>query len=536
MKSTGTKENRGSVLLNRDENDIIFKLIGNRCQCLAAGVIQLYLTQSPSHKEWIKRNAGVITLIRDNPRRSFFLRLYCLQRNAMLWEHEVYNSMEYNAPMPYFHTFEGEDSMVAFNFADETEAIILRNALLAKLNTNRQRRQERSSRMETESQNRVVTLPRKSPSSSSTFGFTSATNINMLNGSPSGIGVNRSVSSSSMYKTKKKDSKKDGKRKLTTADIGLPSDFRHLSGMRWNPDIKGIDISESQLAEFFNKVGVSEQELRNKKTRKFIYKFIEEHGGISAIQNDIIPTTNSQSSHQPPPLPPGLDTPPPIPARTIPHLSASPGSNSMQPRSARPLPPLRTTVPPAPPSAPPVHRSLPSRPPPPLNSPAPQLPPPPPPPPPPARGSSSTSTSTNTNTNTSPSTNVPPPPPPPLPDFSNNDNLTSTDSPFNNNGDTNDMRPKLMESIRSGTTLRKVSQSEVKPSPVPDSRNDLLDQIRRGIELKPVTTKTKSTSLTEPQGLAGALSRALAERSRALGNDSQDSSSGTSEDDDDWDD
>lgn len=83
---------------------------------------------------------------------------------------------------------------------------------------------------------------------------------------------------------------------------------------------------------------------------------------------------------------------------------------------------------------------------------------------------------------------------------------------------------------------QKVSQTEAKPSPVPDSRNDLLDQIRRGIELKPVTTKTKSTSLTEPQGLAGALSRALAERSRALGNDSQDSSSGTSEDDDDWDD
>lgn len=83
--------------------------------------------------------------------------------------------------------------------------------------------------METESQNRVVTLPRKSPSSSTTFGFTSATNINMLNGSPSGIGVNRSVSSSSMYKTKKKDSKKDGKRKLTTADIGQPSDFRFFS-------------------------------------------------------------------------------------------------------------------------------------------------------------------------------------------------------------------------------------------------------------------------------------------------------------------
>lgn len=44
----------------------------------------------------------------------------------MLWEHEVYNSMDYRAPLAYFHTFEGEDSMTAFNFANETDAIVLR--------------------------------------------------------------------------------------------------------------------------------------------------------------------------------------------------------------------------------------------------------------------------------------------------------------------------------------------------------------------------------------------------------------------------
>lgn len=95
-------------------------------QCLAAGVIQLYLTEPPLHKEWIKKTTGIITLIRDNPRRSFFLRLYCLQRKAMLWEHEVYNAMDYKAPMSYFHTFEAEDCMTAFNFASETDAVTLR--------------------------------------------------------------------------------------------------------------------------------------------------------------------------------------------------------------------------------------------------------------------------------------------------------------------------------------------------------------------------------------------------------------------------
>lgn len=138
-----------------------------------------------------------------------------------------------------------------------------------------------------------------------------------------------------------------------------------------------------------------------------------------------------------------------------------------QQRTARPLPPLRTHPLPAPPTAPPVHRSLPSRPPPPSNSPAPQLPPPPPPPPPPARGSSSSSSS---------SSNVPPPPPPPLPDFSLNDTgASNADASYNNNGDISDIRPKLMESIRSGTTLKvrrmetlalfviRLDESEVQP-------------------------------------------------------------------------
>lgn len=44
----------------------------------------------------------------------------------MLWEHEIYNSMDYKAPISYFHTFEAEDCMAAFNFASETEAITLR--------------------------------------------------------------------------------------------------------------------------------------------------------------------------------------------------------------------------------------------------------------------------------------------------------------------------------------------------------------------------------------------------------------------------
>lgn len=87
------------------------------------------------------------------------------------------------------------------------------------------------------------------------------------------------------------------------------------------------------------------------------------------------------------------------------------------------------------------------------------------------------------------------------------------------------------------SSLQKVSKTETKPPPVNDSRSDLLEQIRQGIELRPVPNEVKSTPPPACQGtsLASALTRALAERSRAIHSESDESTSDTSEDDD-WDD
>jgi len=94
-----------------------------------------------------------------------------------------------------------------------------RNILLGKLNAKRQRRQERKAK-EMQVSN---TLPWKTQSSMSPF--TSGSSSNLSNGA---IGVNRSASSSSMYKTKKKKNEQDLKRKLTKDDISLPSNFRYI--------------------------------------------------------------------------------------------------------------------------------------------------------------------------------------------------------------------------------------------------------------------------------------------------------------------
>ena len=74
-------------------------------QSLAAAVIQLYTAVS---NQWQKRHCGVLFLIKDNIKRSYFLRVYCLDRQALLWEQEMYNQFDYKAVQSYFHTFEGD--------------------------------------------------------------------------------------------------------------------------------------------------------------------------------------------------------------------------------------------------------------------------------------------------------------------------------------------------------------------------------------------------------------------------------------------
>lgn len=52
-----------------------------------------------------------------------------------------------------------------------------------------------------------------------------------------------------------KKNKKDKNKKLTKADIGLPSDFKHLSHVGWDPNQGfALDNVDPNLLKFFAKV------------------------------------------------------------------------------------------------------------------------------------------------------------------------------------------------------------------------------------------------------------------------------------------
>ncbi|KAJ1525200.1 hypothetical protein ONE63_010032 [Megalurothrips usitatus] len=505
MVSDTHTQRYSSLLLSPEENDQVIRLLGERCQHLVMSVVQVFQTAAPDHGSWRKRDAGVLVLVKDNCRRSYFFRLYCLTRRQLVWEHEVYSNMEYNTPKPFFHMFEAEDCVTAFNFADDREAVTLDKVLKENMAARQKRRQERE---------------RKKQASQST---TAGNHLSSQHSVSTPQLSNGSIQVSAHHRATKailelagglmggKDKRRQAeKKKFTKADIGSPQDFRHVSHVGWNPNT-GFDFDEGDCAlkEFLAKAGVSESQLQDKNTRDFIYGFINDNGGIDRVKSEV----------QVPDVPP-----PPVPARS------APTNASIRTAPPPPPPPSRTQLPPPlPPSQAPVAVSTPRPPPPPPLRTLPQrqdsakgapTPPAPPPPPPMQMGASSP---------------APPPPPPPgaapaapLPP-------AAPAAPA-----VPDLRSALMDAIRSGKALKPVSQEEKsRNGNVGDSRSELMDQIRQGKELKAVVPAPRpSPSNSMPSdSLAGALARALADRSRAIHSDSSGSSSGEEEEDDDeWED
>ncbi|KAF0752333.1 neural Wiskott-Aldrich syndrome protein-like isoform X1 [Aphis craccivora] len=450
MKPGLYHEQKCSQLLSKDENESVLQLLGSKCQSLAMAVIQFFSTDGPEGTEWRQKNFGILCFVRDPNRKSYYFRLYCPIRHQLLWEHEMYNGLLYQSPTKFFHCFEAEECIVGFNFASEDEAAVFEEAVINLQRRRREKRLEQRSKSHNNQNN--VLQP--------------VCNSNNTYGPP--IQMNGKG-----HKNKGKNSKN---KKYTKDQIGLPENFRHVQHIGWDPD-RGFDlgqIKDPQLNTFFAKAGVSESQLRNPQTRDFIYDFIDKHGGMDAIKEDV------QDSHVPPPLPTRFRQAPPPPPIS---------NNTSSTRSPAPPPPRPNNM------TIPVKKQeeffIP--------------------PPPPLMNA------------------APPPPPPPQMELIKSKPVEAV--PDTRSALLEAIRSgKTLKHVDTSNSVKSPNAAE------PNSRNDLLDQIRQGVELKsvqPIDKKNVNNNL-EADGLAGALARALAERARVIHSDS--STSESSEGEDDWDD
>lgn len=457
-------------------------------EVLALGVAELYRS-SPNarHDRWSRAHCGVVCFIKDNVAHAFFIRLFDFDKSDFIWEQELFLDFSYSTPLSYFHTFEADDCQAGLNFAYEAEAEGFHTAVEQRLEARRRKREERR-RCHSAIQ---PTVPKHDP---------------QIPCSANGVS-NQYVYKKHKYGKKSKNKKVETK--LTKEDIGSPMDFKHVQHVGWDPN-KGFDfhnVVDKELNKFFEMASVSEQDLNDETTRKFIYDFIERNGGIDAIKDVSKPPS---APAVPPQVPTREQPPPPLASRVHP-----PPSNVRV--APRPTPHGRGPAPRqlAPHGAPVSNGTGVAA-------------PPPPPPPLPTGGHGGGKGAP-----------PPPPPPPPPPDFCPPKVNGSAPPPAPPPGlpAAGDTMGALLDQIRKGKTLNHVDPETESLHSNPDNRGTLLDQIRGGVQLKSVQDNPRvSPTENKLEGLAGALARALQERARACLPDDSDSSDGSDEDEDDWDD
>ncbi|KAG8548962.1 hypothetical protein GDO81_023386 [Engystomops pustulosus] len=309
------QENVPSVLLQAQENQKVFQMLGRKCMTLATTVAQLLL--SPNNDHWIKQGCGVVCIVKDNPKRSYFIRFYDITEEKLVWEQEIYQQFAYSSPRPYFHTFPSDEYQAGLNFASEEEAENFRAVVEEKMQK-RQHRQERRS-----------TLPLPPPPGQFTNGPPSPqthlpiphSGLNMP-----AVSIQNPDITSERYRAlpipNDRSKSKKGKKKFSKADIGAPSGFkyelyirnfivikamdyipftitvhnithillhyRHVSHVGWDPN-NGFDVNalDPELRDLFSKAGISDAQLKDAETSKLIYDFIEQHGGVEAVKEEL---------------------------------------------------------------------------------------------------------------------------------------------------------------------------------------------------------------------------------------------------------
>uniref|UniRef100_A0A3P8UK99 Actin nucleation-promoting factor WASL n=1 Tax=Cynoglossus semilaevis TaxID=244447 RepID=A0A3P8UK99_CYNSE len=496
--------NVGSLLLTPQENECLFSYLGRKCATLCSAVVQVYGTDRSC--VWVKRCCGVACLVKDNPQRSYFVRVFDIKEGKVMFEQELYHNFNMSCSRSYFISFAGDSCQIGLNFASEEEAKRFRVAISDLLNR-RQRKTGPALHM--------ATVDIKNPEINNLRFHNSHSHQQPYH-------LNNMLSHSGLSRKDKKS--KGKKKKLTKADIGTPSNFQHIGHVGWDPNT-GFDLNnlDPELKNLFDMCGISEAQLKDRETSKVIYDFIEKKGGVEAVKNEL--------RRQAPPPPPSRGGPPPPPPPP-PHQSSAPPPPppSRGGRGAPPPPPpsrAPASAPPPPPPSRPGTLGAPPPPPPPSRT-SHQAPPAPPhhhhhhhhhhqaPPPPPSHASV---------------TPQAPPPPPPAPPKTHQD---SAHSPIPAG------KSALLEQIRGGAQLKKVEQNN-RPTVTNTGRDALLDQIRQGIQLKTVAdTPESSPSTPAPTaGIVGALMEVMQKRSKAIhssDDEEDDEEDEDFEDDDEWED
>lgn len=113
--------------LNSQENEMLFALVGSEAVCLTAAVVQLLKSDRGAWR--VDLPHGVISLVKDYAQRAYFLRIFDILEERIVWDFKLYKAFRAQSfpqcrKLLAFEQMEnGEDGVViGLNFFSEYEA------------------------------------------------------------------------------------------------------------------------------------------------------------------------------------------------------------------------------------------------------------------------------------------------------------------------------------------------------------------------------------------------------------------------------
>lgn len=246
-----------------------------------------------------------------------------LDRKTVSWTQEIYLDFRYYKDDENFHSFEADTGMIGILFVDSNEAEEFYQTVLEC----------------TDGYTSAEKLPSKSKSKSKSksilgvFGFGKKSRSNKNDDDSST--TEDSDTSSVDTETKKKERKKQKDSDLTHEDVSEPRDFTHLSHIGFNPEKGTFDIQNipPEWKTLFSKAGITQDQLENKSTAKFIAGFVQDS---EPQMNEIL---KKQKGKPPVPVPLKKKAAPPPPSMKKAPTSPLKSQGSAPMRSSAPPPP-----------------------------------------------------------------------------------------------------------------------------------------------------------------------------------------------------
>ncbi|KAE9421214.1 hypothetical protein Angca_004103 [Angiostrongylus cantonensis] len=325
--------NTGSKLLERQENEMLFSILGADNVSLSAAVVELLFVEN---KQWKLTFRGVVSLVKDYQNRAYFLRLYDILSGRKLWDFRLYKGFRAvgYGNCPYLLTFEDESRRQSYglNFSSVEETHDFKGHL--------------DKRYEQESKPSAAKNPLTPPNASFCMSSSTANSVPLASVSSGVTPVGTMVHAEKVFTTgnsnsffsRKEKKKKEKRPRIRKEDISNPTNFQHKAHVGWDQDngfSNNMCDSEPMDESIQNIIRAAGQDptSMSKKTIKFVYDFIENYkdsDGLITVQSYKPSTPN---------LPPQWSSPapPPPPSRTASHHPSAP------PTRPPPPPPVVTS-------------------------------------------------------------------------------------------------------------------------------------------------------------------------------------------------